>query len=58
MSQTLTGSTLRLKFGYGSRSCIGKNVVQLELYKLWATLLRMYKVSWATALYLLGNDQI
>lgn len=31
-------------FGYGSRSCIGKNIVQLELYKLWATLLRIYRV--------------
>ncbi|KAJ9603054.1 hypothetical protein H2200_012349 [Cladophialophora chaetospira] len=30
-------------FGHGSRSCIGKNIVQLELYKLWATLLRIYK---------------
>ena len=33
-----------LVFGHGSRSCIGKNIVQLELYKLWATLLRIYKV--------------
>ncbi len=32
-------------FGHGSRSCIGKNIVQLELYKIWATLLRIYKVS-------------
>lgn len=32
-------------FGFGSRSCIGKNIVQLELYKLWATLLRIYRVS-------------
>jgi cytochrome P450 len=32
-------------FGHGSRSCIGKNIVQLELYKIWATLLRVYKVS-------------
>ena len=31
-------------FGHGSRSCIGKNIVQLELYKLWATLLRIYRV--------------
>ena len=34
-----------LVFGHGSRSCIGKNIVQLELYKIWATLLRIYKVS-------------
>lgn len=34
-----------ITFGHGSRSCIGKNVVQLELYKIWATLLRIYKVS-------------
>jgi len=32
-----------LTFGHGSRSCIGKNIVQLELYKIWATLLRVYK---------------
>jgi cytochrome P450 len=32
-------------FGHGSRVCIGKNIVQLELYKLWATLLRLYRVS-------------
>ncbi|OCT48003.1 benzoate 4-monooxygenase cytochrome P450 [Cladophialophora carrionii] len=31
-------------FGHGSRSCIGKNIVQLELYKIWATLLRIYKL--------------
>ena len=41
--------TLRMRrsmivFGHGSRSCIGKNIVQLELYKIWATLLRIYKV--------------
>ena len=35
----------QIVFGHGSRSCIGKNIVQLELYKLWATLLRIYKVS-------------
>ena len=34
-----------LVFGHGSRSCIGRNIVQLELYKIWATLLRIYKVS-------------
>lgn len=34
-----------IAFGYGSRSCIGKNIVQLELYKLWATLLQIYAVS-------------
>ena len=34
-----------LVFGHGSRSCIGKNIVQLELYKIWATLLRIYQVS-------------
>ncbi|KAF2103043.1 cytochrome P450 [Rhizodiscina lignyota] len=32
-----------LVFGHGSRSCIGKNIVQLELYKIWATLLRIYR---------------
>ena len=37
-----------LVFGHGSRSCIGKNIVQLELYKIWATLLRIYKVSTAS----------
>jgi cytochrome P450 len=33
-----------LTFGHGSRSCIGKNVVQLEVYNIWATLVRLYKV--------------
>lgn len=32
-------------FGWGSRSCIGKNVSLLEIYKLVPTLLRSYKVS-------------
>lgn len=34
-----------LTFGHGSRSCIGKNVVQLEVYKIWATLVRQFTVS-------------
>lgn len=34
-----------LPFGHGSRTCIGKNVVQLELYKIWPVLVRRYKVS-------------
>jgi cytochrome P450 len=33
-----------LTFGHGSRSCIGKNIVQLEIYKIWATLMRIYTV--------------
>jgi cytochrome P450 len=33
-----------LTFGHGSRSCIGKNVVQLEVYKIWATLVRLFTV--------------
>lgn len=34
-----------LPFGAGSRACIGKNVVQLELYKVWPALIGNYKVS-------------
>ena len=33
-----------LPFGHGSRTCIGKNVVQLELYKIWPVLFKTYKV--------------
>jgi cytochrome P450 len=33
-----------LTFGHGSRSCIGKNIVQLEVFKVWATLVRMFTV--------------
>ncbi len=43
-----------LVFGHGSRSCIGKNIVQLELYKLWATLLRLYKVR----TNILGHEEV
>jgi len=32
-----------LTFGHGSRSCIGKNVVQLEVFKVWATLVGRFK---------------
>lgn len=32
-----------LTFGYGSRSCLGRNVVQLEMFKVWATLGAMYE---------------
>ncbi len=40
------GLTLRsfLQFGAGHRSCIGKNISQLETYKLIPTLLRKYEV--------------
>jgi hypothetical protein len=34
-----------LTFGQGSRSCPGKNIVQLELYKLIATSCTRYSVS-------------
>jgi cytochrome P450 len=33
-----------LPFGSGSRTCIGRNVVFLELYKIWPELLKNYKV--------------
>ncbi|EXJ82920.1 hypothetical protein A1O3_06736 [Capronia epimyces CBS 606.96] len=36
-------------FGHGSRGCIGKNVVQLEMFKLWASLVRVYRVSLSLA---------
>ena len=32
-------------FGYGNRACIRGNVVTLELYKIWATMVRLYQVS-------------
>ncbi|KAM0301547.1 hypothetical protein ACHAPM_005777 [Fusarium culmorum] len=32
-------------FGGGSRVCIGRNVAQLELYKIVATLIRKYEIS-------------
>lgn len=34
-----------LTFGHGSRSCLGKNIVQLEVFKLIATLCSRYEVS-------------
>ena len=34
-----------LSFGYGSRSCIGKNLVNLEMYKLISTLAGKFEVS-------------
>lgn len=33
-----------LTFGHGTRNCIGKSIVQLEMYKLWPELIRNYKV--------------
>lgn len=39
-----------LAFGAGSRVCIGKNVVQLELYKIWPVLIRDYKVRLGSSL--------
>jgi cytochrome P450 len=37
-------SAAMLPFGHGSRTCIGKNVVQLELYKIWPVLIKNYTV--------------
>jgi cytochrome P450 len=34
-----------LTFGHGSRSCLGKNIVQLEVFKLIATLCSRFEVS-------------
>lgn len=38
-----------LTFGQGSRSCIGKNIVQLEVFKVLATLAARYIVSFVPA---------
>jgi cytochrome P450 len=40
----LTMERAMMTFGYGARSCIGKNIVQLELYKCLATLMGLFKV--------------
>lgn len=34
-----------LTFGGGSRICIGRNLAQLEVYKIVATLIRRYEIS-------------
>ena len=34
-----------LTFGHGSRSCVGKNIAELELYKAVATLIAQFTVS-------------
>jgi cytochrome P450 len=34
-----------LTFGGGSRVCIGRNLAQLEIYKIVATLVRRYRIS-------------
>jgi len=34
-----------LSFGHGSRTCIGKNIVALEMFKVVATLMGQFKVS-------------
>lgn len=43
-----------LTFGHGSRSCMGKNLVQLEMFKVLATLLGRYKVL-AALLHVFGG---
>ncbi len=45
MERRLRMDRATLTFGQGSRSCLGKNIVQLELYKLIATLCTRYTVS-------------
>ena len=40
-----------MTFGAGHRSCIGKNISYLEIYKLVPTLVRTFDVSWATFIY-------
>jgi cytochrome P450 len=36
-----------LTFGSGSRSCVGKNVAMLEIFKVVASLLSSFRVSWS-----------
>ncbi|KAI3540798.1 benzoate 4-monooxygenase cytochrome P450, partial [Colletotrichum filicis] len=42
-----------LTFGQGSRTCIGKNIFALEVYKVVATLVSLYKVRTVTYFWLL-----
>ncbi len=37
---------LLMQFGMGSRTCIGKNISLLEIYKVVPSLLRRFEVSW------------
>jgi cytochrome P450 len=41
-------NTSMITFGHGSRSCMGKNLVQLEMFKVLATLFGRYNVSVAS----------
>ena len=38
---------MMLQFGMGSRTCIGKNISLLEIYKVVPSLLRRFQVSWS-----------
>jgi hypothetical protein len=45
-------SSTLLHFGMGARTCIGKNISLLEVYKLVPTLLRRFEVRYALSLSL------
>lgn len=47
-TRILAMNNSELTFGFGSRSCLGKNIAFLEIYKLAASLLLTYEVCRAT----------
>ena len=48
----MTGTMLQ--FGMGARTCIGKNISLLEIYKLVPTVLRRFEVCFFLLLFILS----
>ena len=44
----LDDANLRIQFGYGSRTCIGKNISIMEMGKLIPQLVRHFDIEWAS----------